>query len=125
MTKKVIFPEKIPKAGLYSPVVEANGFVFISGQLPIDPLTGKIIDDIRDAVRQVLVNMGTLLNAAGLSLSDVVKTTIFLKNMADFPVFNEIYADFFANQPPARSAVIVSDLPRGALLEIEAIAVRK
>ena len=125
MEKKIIVSSKLPVVGPYSSAVEANGFIFLSGQIPVNPTTGEIISDIRDATRQVLTNIQTLLEEAGLSLSNVVKTTIFLKNIADFPVVNEIYAEFFPQEPPARSTVEVSNLPKGAPLEIEAIAVKR
>ena len=105
--------------------VEAGGFIFISGQLPINPATGEIIMDIKPATRQILTNLQTLLEENGLSLNNIVKTTIFLKNMGDFAAVNEIYAGFFPAEPPARSTIEVAALPKGAPLEIEAIAVRK
>jgi 2-iminobutanoate/2-iminopropanoate deaminase len=123
MEKKVIITSKLPVIGPYSSAVEANGFIFLSGQIPVNPATGEIINDIRDATRQVLINIQTLLEETGLSMSDVVKTTIFLKNIADFSVVNEIYAEFFPQEPPARSTVEVSNLPKGVPLEIEAVAV--
>lgn len=125
MEKKIIVSNKLPVAGPYSAAVEANGFIFLSGQLPVNPTSGEIINDIRDATRQVLINIQTLLEETGLSLSNVVKTTIFLKSMADFPVVNEIYAGFFPQEPPARSTIEVGNLPKGAPIEIEAIAVRR
>lgn len=125
MEKKIVVSGKLPVVGPYSPAVEANGFVFLSGQIPINPNTCEIIGDIRDATRQVLENIKTLLEDTGLLLSDVVKTTIFLKNIADFPVVNEVYAEFFPNEPPARSTVEVSNLPKGVSLEIEAVAVKR
>jgi 2-iminobutanoate/2-iminopropanoate deaminase len=124
MEKKIIVSGRMPVAGPYSTAVEANGFIFVSGQIPLNPATGEIIDDIRDATRQILTNIQILLEEAGLSLSNVVKTTIFLKEIADFPAVNEIYAEFFPQEPPARSTVEVSNLPKGASLEIEAIAVK-
>ncbi len=125
MGKKIIKSEKIPVIGPYSSAVEANGFVFLSGQIPVNPATGEIITDIQKATRQVILNIKTVLGEAGLSLSDVVKTTIFMKNITDFPAVNEIYAEFFTEQPPARSTVEVSNLPKGAPLEIEVVAVKK
>ena len=125
MEKKIIVSQKLPVAGPYSAAVEANGFIFLSGQLPVNPTTGEIISDIRDATRQVLANIRTLLGETGLLLSHVVKTTIFLKSMADFPVVNEIYAEFFPEESPARSTIEVSNLPKGAQIEIEAIAIRR
>ncbi|MEN6330488.1 MAG: Rid family detoxifying hydrolase [Smithella sp.] len=125
MDKKAIVSGKIPAIGPYSSAVEANGFVFLSGQIPINPATGEIISDIKGATRQVLVNIKSLLEEMGLPLSNIVKTTIFLKNMADFPIVNEIYAEFFTQEPPARSTVEVTALPKGAPLEIEAVAVKR
>jgi 2-iminobutanoate/2-iminopropanoate deaminase len=124
MGKKIFVSSKLPVAGHYCAAVEANGFIFLSGQLPVNPTTGEIIGDIRAATRQVLINIQTLLKEMGLPLSNVVKTTIFLKNMADFPVVNEIYAEFFPEEPPARSTIEVSNLPKGAHIEIEAVAIR-
>lgn len=125
MGKKAFVSGKIPVIGPYSSAVEANGFVFLSGQIPVNPATGEIIGDIKEATRQVLVNIRSLLSEMGLSLTNIVKTTIFLKNMADFPVVNEIYAEFFTQEPPARSTVEVSALPKGVPLEIEAVAVKE
>lgn len=125
MNKKMITSERLPATGPYSPGVETGGFIFISGQLPVNPDTGEIVKDIQQATRQVLNNIRNLLDENGLSLSDIVKTTIFLKSMKDFNAFNEIYAGFFSTDPPARSTVEVSNLPKGAPLEIEAVAVRK
>lgn len=125
MKKKIIVVDKLPAAGPYSTAVEANGFIFLSGQLPVNPATGELISDIRDATKQVLTNIQSVLTEAGLTMSDIVKTTIFLKNMADFPVVNKIYAEFFLEAPPARSTIEASNLPKGATIEIEAIAVRK
>ncbi len=99
--------------------------IFISGQLPIDPANGEIINDIKTATKQVLLNIKTILEKTGLDMSNIVKTTVFLKNIADFPAVNEIYADFFPQEPPARSTIEASVLPKGALIEIEAIAIRK
>jgi len=124
MDKKTVVSSKIPVVGPYSSAVEANGFVFLSGQIPVDPETGKMIGDIKGATRQVLVNIRSLLSEMGLSLAHIVKTTIFLKNMDEFSAVNEVYAEFFTSEPPARSTVEVSALPKGAPLEIEAVVVR-
>lgn len=115
----------MPASGPYSAAVEVNGLVFLSGQLPIDPATGEVVTAIGPAARQVLANLQTVLEENGLSLEDVVKTTIFLTNITDFAAVNEIYAGFFPDQPPARSTVEVSALPKNVPLEIEAVAVRK
>ena len=124
MEKKVIVSNKLPVAGPYSLAVEANGLIFISGQLPINPSTGEIVMDIRQAARQILMNLQTLLEENGLSMNNIVKATIFLKDMNDFTAVNEIYAGFFTALPPARSTIEVSALPKGVPLEIEAVAVR-
>ncbi|MFZ1037878.1 MAG: Rid family detoxifying hydrolase [Smithella sp.] len=125
MKKNVIASTEFPVSGPYSAAVEANDFIFISGQLPIDPATGEIINDIKTATRQVLLNILAILKKTDLDMSDIVKTTIFLKNITDFPVVNEIYAGFFPEEPPARSTIEASVLPKGALIEIEAVAIRK
>jgi 2-iminobutanoate/2-iminopropanoate deaminase len=124
MGKKIITSDKLPVLGPYSAAVETGGFIFISGQIPLNPVTGEIINEIKAATRQILVNMQTLLQENGLKLDNIVKTTVFLKNMADFPAINEIYAGFFPEGPPARATVEVSALPKNAPLEIEAIAIR-
>lgn len=125
MKKNVIASTEFPVSGPYSAAVEANDFIFISGQLPIDPATGEIINDIKTATRQVLINIQAILKKTDLDMSNIVKTTIFLKNITDFPVVNEIYAGFFPEEPPARSTIEASVLPKGALIEIEAVAIRK
>jgi len=124
MKKTIIASDKLPVFGPYSAAVEAGGFIFISGQLPLDPKTGEVITDIQAATRQVLINIQIILEAAGLKLTNIVKTTIFLKNIADFAAVNEIYASFFPQEPPARSTIEVSSLPKGVPIEIEAIAAR-
>ena len=124
MDKKILTSSKLPVLGPYSTAMEAGGFIFISGQLPLNPATGEIVVDIQSAARQVLTNLQTLLEENGLSLKNIIKTTIFLKNMDDFAAVNEIYAGFFPSEPPARSTVEVAALPKGAPLEIEAVAVR-
>jgi len=125
MKKNVISSTEFPVSGPYSAAVEANDFIFISGQIPIDPATGEIINDIKTATRQVLINIQAILKKTDLDMSDIVKTTIFLKNITDFPVVNEVYAGFFPEEPPARSTIEASVLPKGALIEIEAVAIRK
>ncbi|HON58994.1 MAG TPA: Rid family detoxifying hydrolase [Smithella sp.] len=125
MKKKIIASDKFRVSGPYSAAVEANDFIFISGQLPVHPETGEIIRDIRLAAKQVLLNIRAILEKTGLDLSDIVKTTVYLQDMRDFPVVNEVYAEFFPQNPPARSALEARVLPRGVPLEIEAIAVRK
>jgi 2-iminobutanoate/2-iminopropanoate deaminase len=124
MEKKILASAKLPVLGPYSSAVEAGGFIFLSGQLPLNPSTGEIVMDVKAATRQALTNIQTILEENGLSLKNIVKTTIFLKNMADFAAVNEIYAGFFPERPPARSTIEVSALPKNAPLEIEAIAIR-
>ena len=111
--------------GPYSQAIEANGIVFVSGQLPIDPATGAFAEGgIKELTRQSLTNMKAILAEAGLTMSNVVKTTVFLADMADFAEMNEVYATFFEGVCPARSAVAVKTLPKEARVEIECIAVR-
>lgn len=124
MDKKILTSSKLPVLGPYSTAIEAGGLIFISGQLPLNPATGEIVMDIQPATRQVLTNLQSLLEENRLSLKNIIKTTIFLKNMDDFAAVNEIYAGFFPSEPPARSTVEVAALPKGAPLEIEAVAVR-
>lgn len=124
MTKR-INTEKAPAAiGPYSQGVAVGNFLFVSGQLPIDPKTGSIdADNVADQARQSLTNLSQILEAAGTSMDKVVKTTVFIQHMDDFAVMNEIYAQFFQGEVlPARSAVEVAKLPKGALVEIEAVA---
>jgi len=125
VNKQILKSGRLPASGPYSAAVEINGLVFVSGQLPINPETGEVIESLEPATRQVLTNLQTVLEENGLSLEDVVKTTIFLTDMADFAAVNEIYAGFFPKEPPARSTVGVSALPKNVPLEIEAVAVRK
>lgn len=122
--RTVIATELAPKAiGPYSQGIRANGFVFCAGQTPIDPETSKLIDgDVSAQTRRVLQNLGAILDAAGTSLSKVVKTTVFLTDMANFKAMNEVYAEFFPVNPPARSTFAVAGLPLGASVEIECIA---
>ncbi len=125
---KAIQTEKAPAAiGPYSQAVDSGaGVVFVSGQLPIDPATGVFPEGgVKEQTRQSLTNAKAILNAAELELSDVVKTTVFLADMADFAAMNEVYASFFSAPFPARSAVAVKDLPKGALVEIECIAANR
>jgi len=122
--RTVIATELAPKAiGPYSQGIRANGFVFCAGQTPIDPATSKLIEgDVAAQTRRVLQNLGAVLEAAGTSLSKVVKTTVFLTDMANFKAMNEVYAEFFPEHPPARSTFAVAGLPLGASVEIECIA---
>ena len=123
---KAISTTKAPAAiGPYSQAIEANGFVYASGQLPIDPTTGQFPEGgIKEQTRQSLTNAQNILMEAGIDLSHVVKTTVFLSDIANFAAMNEVYAEFFSEPFPARSAVAVKDLPKGALVEIEVIAVK-
>jgi 2-iminobutanoate/2-iminopropanoate deaminase len=124
--KRIIKTVNAPWAiGPYSRAVEANGTLYISGQIPVDPASGKIVEGgIREQTDRVLRNIGAVLDAAGYTYGDVVKTTCLLGNIADFRAMNEIYATFFPDDPPARSTIGVAGLPMGALLEIETIAVK-
>lgn len=111
--------------GPYSQAVEVNGMLFISGQLPVDPATGEFVEGgIKELTHRSLTNVQNILAQAGLTLSNVVKTTVFLADIADFAEMNEVYASFFQAPYPARSAMAVKTLPKGARVEIECIAVR-
>nr|WP_319488974.1 RidA family protein [uncultured Caproiciproducens sp.] len=123
--KNVVSSTKAPGAiGPYSQAISANGFVFASGQLPIDPSTGSFPEGgITAQSEQSIKNLDAILAEAGCGLDDVVKTTVFLKDIRDFSVMNEMYARYFKQPCPARSAVEVANLPKGAMVEIEAIAV--
>lgn len=124
MKREVIATREAPAAvAPYSQAIRVGDFVFTAGQLAIDPATGKLVEGgIEEQTRQVLRNITAVLEAAGSSLDKVVKTTVFLKDMGDFKAMNEVYSQFFANEPPARSTVEAS-LALGALVEIDAIAV--
>jgi 2-iminobutanoate/2-iminopropanoate deaminase len=124
MKKKVVHTEKAPKAiGPYSQAIQAGPFLFVSGQVPIDPPTGELVGgDIRQQTRQVLENIKNILESQGLAMEQVVKTTLFLKDMGNFNQVNEVYATYFTSEPPARSTVEVAKLPRNVDIEIEAIA---
>ena len=121
---KVIHSELAPKAvGPYSQAIVAGGFVFASGQLPIDPATGEFAEGgIKEQTSQSLTNVNHVLAEAGIDLSHVVKTTVFLSDMANFAAMNEVYATFFSEPYPARSAVAVKTLPKNALVEVEVVA---
>ncbi|ANA39971.1 MULTISPECIES: RidA family protein [Geobacter] len=122
--KEIIATEQAPRAiGPYSQAVRAGGFLFLSGQIPLDPATGEMVDgDITVQTTRVMDNMAAVLAEAGLGFDAIVKTTIFLADLADFAAVNQAYGSRFAAAPPARSTVEVKGLPRGALVEIEAIA---
>ena len=121
--KQIISTPHAPGAvGPYSQAVRAGGFVFISGQLGLDPQTKQLADGVQSQTKQALNNLKAILESQGLTLDHVVKTTVFLQRMDDFAAMNEVYATFFASHPPARSTVEVARLPLGGLVEIEAIA---
>ena len=122
--KKVLATTQAPAAiGPYSQAIRADKLVFVSGQLPIDPATGAFAgDDIAAQTRQSLTNIKNILASDGLTMANVVKTTVLLKNISDFGAMNEVYATFFEGAGPARAAFEVAALPKGALVEIEAIA---
>jgi 2-iminobutanoate/2-iminopropanoate deaminase len=122
--RDVITTDQGPKAiGPYSQGIRANGFIFLSGQIPLDPATQQIVEgDIQAQTERVLKNIQGILAASGTSLEKVVKTTVFLKNMAEFAAMNEVYGKYFSANPPARSTVEVSRLPKDVSVEIEVIA---
>jgi len=122
--RTVIATERGPKAiGPYSQAIKANGLVFLSGQIPLDPATQQLITgDVAAQTERVLQNIAAVLDAAGTSLARVVKTTVFLKNMNDFVAMNEVYGRYFKTAPPARSTVEVARLPKDVLVEIDVIA---
>ena len=123
--KKVISTTNAPAAiGPYSQAIEVNGMVFASGQIPVNPANGEIPEGIEAQAEQVMKNVKNLLEAAGTSVDQVVKTSVFIKNMDDFATINGIYAKYFAKDCPARSCVEVARLPKDVLLEMEAIAVK-
>jgi 2-iminobutanoate/2-iminopropanoate deaminase len=125
MKKRVIHTDKAPKAiGPYSQAIQAGNFVFLSGQIPIDPASGEVVKgDIREQTRRVLDNLKGVLESQHLGMEDVVKVTIFLKDMGNFSQVNEVHATYFPSSPPARSMVQVAKLPRDVDIEIEAIAI--
>lgn len=122
--KKVVNTDLAPRAiGPYSQAIKANGFLFVSGQIPLAPSTGKIVSGgIENQTNQVLNNIQAILESEKLTFNDVVKTTIFLKSLEDFNTVNTIYAQFFSSEPPARACVQVAKLPRDVSVEIEVIA---
>lgn len=125
--KTVISTNQAPAAiGPYSQAIEVNGMIFTSGVIPIDPVTNTLVEgDITVQAKQAIGNLAALLKAAGSSCENVVKTTVFIKNMEDFAAINEIYAGFFQGECPARSCVEVARLPKDVLIEIEAIALKE
>ena len=126
MHRDIITTDRAPAAiGPYSQAVATRDLIFVSGQLPIEPDTGNLVTgDIRDQTRQAMQNLGAILAAAGSGFDRLVKTTLFIADMDQFGTINEIYAEFFAGQPPARACVQVARLPRDAGIEIEAVALR-
>ena len=124
--RQIIATERAPKAiGPYSQAVAWQGLIFLSGQIPLDPATGQVIEgDIAAQTERVLENLKAVLEAAGSSLENVLKTTVYLKDVSEFPRMNEVYARYFPEAPPARATVEVARLPRDARVEIEAIAAR-
>ena len=127
MEKKVVSTDNAPKAiGPYEQAIKVGEFVYISGQIPLDPKTGNLVEgDIKAQTRRVMENLKGILVASGSSLERVVKATVFLKSIADFTAMNEIYAEYLGAAKPARSTVAVADLPRGALVEIDLIALAR
>jgi 2-iminobutanoate/2-iminopropanoate deaminase len=124
VSKQVISSEKAPKAiGPYSQAIRSGDWLFLSGQIPAEPVSGVITGDIQAQTHQVFKNISAILAEAGAGLPDVVKTTVFLKDMNYFAAMNEIYQSFFVKNPPARSCVQVVAIPKGALIEIEAVAI--
>ncbi|MCR4680895.1 MAG: RidA family protein [Bacteroidales bacterium] len=123
--KKVVHTNNAPAAiGPYSQAIEANGMLFISGQIPVDPATGIVPEGITAQTEQVMKNISAILLEAGYTFDDVVKTTCLLSDIANFGAMNEVYANYFRVNPPARAAFAVRDLPKGVMVEIETIAVK-
>ena len=124
--KRIITTQNAPAAiGPYSQAIEVNGTLYISGQVPIDPATSKVIEGgIEEQTEQVMKNIGAILKEAGYGYTDVVKSTCLLSDMANFKAMNEIYGKYYAENPPARAAFAVKELPLGVLIEIETIAVK-
>jgi 2-iminobutanoate/2-iminopropanoate deaminase len=122
--REIIQTDRAPAAiGPYSQAVKTNGLIFASGQIPIDPKSGQFVEGgIKEQTKQVLKNLSAVLEAAGSSLNRVVKTTVFLADMQEFGAMNEVYGEFFKEEPPARATVEAARLPRDARVEIEAIA---
>jgi len=124
MTKEVITSEKAPKAlGPYSAGIKVGQFIYTAGQLGLDPVSNNLAEGIEAQTRQALNNLSAILEAAGGSMANVVKTTVFLQNLNDFGAMNAVYATFFGEKPPARSTVEVAALPKAGLVEIEAVAI--
>ncbi len=124
--REPIATAKAPAAiGPYSQAIRTEGLVFASGQIALDPASGQLTgEDVRAQTRQAMENVKAVLEAAGTSMAQVVKTTVFLSSMANFAAMNEVYGEYFKETPPARSTVAVAELPRGALVEVEVVALR-
>lgn len=125
MKKELISTDQAPAAiGPYSQAIKAGNLLFVSGQIPLDPLSGEVVaGDINDQTHQVMNNLKAILTAAETSLENVIKTTVFIDDMNNFPQMNSIYAEYFTTDPPARACVEVSKLPKNVLVEIEAVAI--
>ncbi|MBP2658890.1 MAG: hypothetical protein H6Q69_1922 [Firmicutes bacterium] len=122
MRKKVIYSENAPKAiGPYSQGIQAGNLLFVSGQLPVDPTNGAISNDIKVQTHQSLENIKAIILAAGFSMDDIVKTTVYVKDLNQFNDINQVYASFFTQNPPARACIEIARLPKDAGVEIEAI----
>jgi 2-iminobutanoate/2-iminopropanoate deaminase len=124
MNREIVQTNQAPKAiGPYEQAIKANGFIYTAGQIPIDPRTGSFVEGgVTDQTRQVLENLKAILEAGGSALERAIKATVFLKNMADFAAMNQVYEQYLGAAKPARSTVAVSELPRGALVEIDLVA---
>src|SRR5690349_2336901 len=122
MTRRAVQTSSAPSpvAGAYSQAIDAGSYVFVAGQVGIDPAEGQLVDGVEAQTEQILKNITAILDAAGLSMNDLVKTTCFLADIADYDVFNSVYVKFMGDTPPARSTFAVAALPRGARVEIEA-----
>ncbi|MEX0805240.1 MAG: RidA family protein [Candidatus Binatia bacterium] len=124
MSRETVQTDKAPKAiGPYTQAIKANGFVYTAGQIAIEPETGDLVEGgISAQTRRVLNNLGAVLEAAGTSFDQVVKATVFLRHMSDFAAMNDVYAEYLGNAKPARSTIAVAELPRGALVEVDLVA---
>ncbi|MCI2414457.1 MAG: RidA family protein [Candidatus Aramenus sp.] len=122
--KEVVFSERAPKPiGPYSQAIKSSGLIFVSGQIPVDPKTNNVVSGgIREQTKQVMENIKTILEEKGFSMDNVVMAFVYLKNMNDFPAFNEVYSSYFSKEPPARVTVEVSRLPKDVLIEVACIA---
>jgi 2-iminobutanoate/2-iminopropanoate deaminase len=127
MRKEVVYTDKAPKPiGPYSQAVKVGPWLFLSGQIPIDPRSGEVVDgDIEVQTRRVLENVKAILESMGYTLDDVVKVTVYLADLKDFPRFNNVYSEYFKDKPPARTTVQVTGLPRNAKIEIDVIAYKE